>query len=80
MTKEYEKYEKETGKKAIWHGKVTESFKKWQKGEKSYYDNKERISLYVPGGSKAQWETFAKTSDYRTLSRLIRAALNFFIE
>ena len=38
-----EKYEEETGKYAIWKGKVTESFKRWQKGEKIYEKDKERI-------------------------------------
>ena len=77
-----EKYEKETGHKAIWGNpkKVTEGFTKWQKGEKSYYENKDRISLYVTEGMKAQWETFAKAGKYKTISRLIRAALQFFIE
>ena len=41
------KYEEETGKKAIWRGAVTESFKKWQKGEKVYPKEKERINLLV---------------------------------
>ncbi len=29
-TKEMEKYEEETGKYAIWQGRLTEGFKKWQ--------------------------------------------------
>ncbi|MFX0138876.1 MAG: hypothetical protein ACFFDN_34870, partial [Candidatus Hodarchaeota archaeon] len=77
MTKDMEMYEKETGKKAIWHGNLTESYKKWQKGEKTYFKNKDRISLYIPEGMKEYWETFAKTNEYKTLSRLIREALNF---
>lgn len=74
------RYEKETGKEAYFRGKLTASFKKWQKGEKIYYKNQERVSLYVPERVKDQWETFAKTSKYKTLSGLIRGALEFFIE
>ena len=55
-TKEMMEYEKETGKKAIWRGNVTEGFKKWQKGEKVYEKNKEsqscpqrKTTLRVPG-------------------------------
>ncbi|KKK59358.1 hypothetical protein LCGC14_3035200, partial [marine sediment metagenome] len=33
-TPEMEKYEEETGKKAIWRGILTESYKRWLKGEK----------------------------------------------
>ena len=41
------KYEKETGKKAIWHGNITKSFEKWQRGEKIYIDDKVRIRVPV---------------------------------
>ncbi len=41
------KYELETGKKAIWRGQITESFKKWQKGEKIYEKDKERITINI---------------------------------
>ena len=33
-TEEMEQYEKETGKYAIWRGKITDGFLKWKKGEK----------------------------------------------
>ncbi len=79
-TKEMEQYEKETGKKAIWRGSITESFKKWQKGEEDYDIDKERISLYVSTDVKDEWINFANNNDYSTLSKLIREALKFFIE
>ena len=79
-TKKMEEYESETGKKAIWRGSITESFKKWQKGENSYDISKERISLYVKKDVKDQWFNFAKKNDFPTLSKLIREALKFFIE
>ena len=79
-TKQMQDYEKETGKQAIWRGRITEKFKKWQKGEDSYDDNKERISLYVNKEVKDEWSNFAKNNDYPTLSKLIRESLRFFIE
>ena len=39
FTEEMEKYEEETGKKAIWRGIITDGFKKWQKGEKIYIED-----------------------------------------
>ena len=44
-TDEMKKYEKITGRYAIWRGIITEGFKKWQRGEKVYQREKERISL-----------------------------------
>lgn len=80
LSEEEKKYKEETGKDAKWRGNLTESFKKWQKGEKIYYTNQERVSLYVPEGVKDQWETFAKHTKYKTISGLVREALEFFIE
>ncbi|KKL75396.1 hypothetical protein LCGC14_2055320, partial [marine sediment metagenome] len=70
----------ETGKFAIWRGIITEGFKKWQKGEKIYEKNKERIMLLVSGENKKRWQNFIKTNDISTISKLIRQAVNFFIE
>ncbi len=74
-----EQYEEETGRKAIWRDKITESFKKWQKGDKNYNLNRDRISLYVPEGLKGEWMKFAEENNYSTLSKLIRDSLKFFI-
>ena len=79
-TKEMESFERETGKKAVWRGSITESFKKWQKGESGFEIDKERISLYVSKDIKDEWLNFANNNDYSTLSKLIREALKFFIE
>lgn len=73
-------YEKETGKKAIWRGRITESFKKWQKGEKIYEKNKERVMILVSEESKKGWQEFIKENEIATISKLIRKAVNFFIE
>lgn len=79
-TKEMEDFEKETGKRAIWRGSITETFKKWQKGEDDFDIDKERISLYVSKDIKDEWLNFASNNEYSTLSKLIREALKFFIE
>ncbi|MFX0023936.1 MAG: response regulator [Candidatus Hermodarchaeota archaeon] len=75
-----EDFERETGKKAIWRGTVTESFKKWQDGKDDFITDKERISLYVSKDAKEEWLNFADNNNYSTLSKLIREALKFFIE
>ncbi len=75
-----ERFENETGKRAIWRGSITESFKKWQNGEEDFEADKERISLYVSKNIKDEWLNFASNNDYSTLSKLIREALKFFIK
>ncbi len=79
-TQDMEDFERETGKKAIWRGSITETFKKWQKGEEDIDIEKERISLYVSKDMKDEWINFANKNEYSTLSKLIREALRFFIE
>ena len=73
-------YEEETGKKALWRGKITEGFKKWQKGEKIYPKGKERINILVTEEKKNKWQNFANSNDISTLSKLIREAVDFYIE
>ncbi len=77
---EMKKFEKETGKKAVWHGQITENFYKWQRGEKAFDADKDRISLYLPEGMKNDWITFAKSNNFTTLSSLIRDSVKFFIK
>jgi len=79
-TEEMEKYEKMTGKHAIWRGVITEGFKKWQRGEKIYERFKERIALYVSKETKEEWQNFIKNSKYTSISKLIRDAVNNFID
>lgn len=79
-TEEMLKYEEETKKYAVWRGVVTEGFKKWAQGQKIYDREKERISLYVPEDTKAEWQDFIKKNNYSTISKLIREAVNYFIE
>ena len=79
-TEEMEQYEKETGKYAIWREKITDGFQKWKKGEKIYDKDKERISFYVSEETKGKWKEFASSYKYPTISKLIREAVNNFIE
>jgi len=79
-TEDMEKYEQETGKKAIWKDGVTEGFKKWLKGEKIYEQDKERITLLVSEDIKNEWQDFMKTQRFSTLSKMIRKAVNHYIK
>ncbi|MFX1417360.1 MAG: response regulator [Promethearchaeota archaeon] len=79
-SEEMKRYEKETGRYAIWRGVVTEGFRKWQKGEKVYHRDKERISLYVSEDTKSKWLEYTKNNGDLTISKLIREAVSTFIE
>ncbi len=74
------KYEKETGRYAIWRGIITEGFRRWQKGEKVYQRDKERISLYVSEQTKSKWLNYTKNNGELSISKLIREAVSSFIE
>ena len=79
-TEEMKLYEQETGRYAVWRGVVTEGFKRWQKGEKIYNRDKERISLYVSEDTKNAWSEFLENSNFTTISKLIRESVKHFIE
>jgi len=79
-TEEMKQYEQETGRYSVWRGVVTEGFKRWQKGEKVYNRDKERISLYVSEATKTKWTEFLENSNYTTISKLIRESVMHFIE
>ena len=79
-TKEMEQYEKETGKYALWKGKVTEGFKNWKEGIQINNINRERISVYITKENKEKWQNFAKSHKITTFSKLIREGVNYYIE
>ncbi len=79
-TDEMKKYEQLTGRYAIWRGIVTEGFRKWQRGDKVYQRDKERISLYVSDDTKLKWLNYTKKNGDLTISKLIREAVSLFIE
>jgi len=80
MTEEMMRFEDETGKKAIWKGAITEKFKKWQRGEKIYNQDKERIGILVSEETKTRWQDFASNNKITTISKLIRMAVDFYID
>jgi len=80
LTEEMIRYEKETGKNAIWRGAVTEKFKKWQRGEEIYGIDKKAIGILVSDEIKAKWEKFADENGFSTISNLIRKSVNFYID
>ena len=79
-TPEMEKYERETGKKAIWRNILTESYKRWLKGEKIYEQDKERITFLASEEDKRSWYEFMKKKEFTTFSKLIREAIAYYIE
>lgn len=79
-TEDMEKYESETGRYSIWRGVVTEGYRKWQKGEKVYHRDKERISLYVSEDTKSKWLDYTKNDGTLTISKLIRQSVEAFID
>jgi len=81
LTEEMMRFEKETRKKALWKGVVTEKFKKWQRGEKIYNQDKERIGILVSEETKTRWQDFANNNNnITTISKLIRMAVDFYID
>ena len=79
-TKEMEQYEQETGKQAIWQGKTTKGFLRWKGGEKDYYGDKKRISVYVLSETERNWQEFINAHKISSFSKLIRASVNYFIK
>lgn len=79
-TKEMIVYEEETGKNAFFRGSLTKGFKNWKGGKKIYNKDKKGIGLLVSDEIKAKWKNFAKDNNFRTVSKLIREAVNFYIE
>lgn len=74
------RFERETGKKAIWQGRVTESFKKWKAGKTIYTRNKERIGIYVESETKDFWQELADKMGNKSVSQLIRDAIDHYSE
>ncbi|MFX1443999.1 MAG: response regulator [Promethearchaeota archaeon] len=79
-TPEMERYEKETGKKAIWREEITEGFKKWLEGEKIYGIDKKIIGISVSDKKKEIWEKFANSKGFPTISKFVREAISHYIE
>ncbi len=80
LTPEMKEYEKETGKKAIWRGEITESFKKWQRGEEVYGIDKKGVGVLVSEEIKNRWEEFVDHNEISTISKLIRKSVDFYID
>ncbi len=74
---EMKRFEEETGKQAIWHGEITESFKNWKDNKKIYGKDKKGIGLLVSEDVKTQWKNFAKEKDI-TLTKFIIESVNFY--
>jgi len=78
-TQEMKKYEKETGKQAIWHGSITESFKRWQEEKEVYGIGKKGIGILITNEMKKNWKQYAKKNE-STLTKFIINAVEFYID
>lgn len=78
-TQEMKKYEKVTGKQAIWHGNITESFKRWQVEKEVYGIGKKGIGILINNDMKKEWKQHAKKNN-STLTKLIVNAMDFYID
>jgi CheY-like chemotaxis protein len=75
------RYENETGRLALWQGKVTKSYEKWKEGQKIYYGDKKRISVYVTRETEKKWLSFIEnSSEFKTVSKLIRESVDSFLQ
>jgi CheY-like chemotaxis protein len=81
-TSEMLEYEEETGKNAIWHGEITEGFKRWIRDKKKGNNSKhtERVTILVSKETKRKWEHFVENREFNTLSKLVRKTVNFYID
>ena len=79
-TEEMDRFEKETGKQAIWRGTITKDFIKWQKGEKVYTKNKERINILISEDKKNKWQKFIENNNIGTISKLVRRSVDYYID
>ena len=77
---EFEKFEQETGKNAIWKGNVTRNFQNWEEGKKIYSREKERISFYLDAKEKLEWKEFIDQNlQFKNFSQLIRKVIRSYI-
>ena len=79
-TEEMKTYEKETGKRALWRGTLTEGFKGWKKGDEVSEKEKERITTLVSPETKKKWQNYTERKNISTISKLIRNAVEFYLE
>lgn len=62
-------------------GQVTNQFKNYLRGMKLYKRNKKRISFYLTEEQKKKWWRFIESNEQiSTLSKLMREAVEFYIE
>ena len=65
----------------IRYGQVTKKFKNYLRGMKMYERKKERISFYISEEKKKRWRKLIESKEQiPTLSKLIREAVEFYIE
>ncbi|MFX1359047.1 MAG: response regulator [Promethearchaeota archaeon] len=74
-------FKSETGKNAVWLGRITKAFRQYLAGQKVYERSKERISFYISKQRKKNWQDFIKDNEFITsLSKLIRDGVDYYIQ
>lgn len=74
-------YEKETGKSAVWEGRITRTFYRYLTGQKIYERSKDRISLYISPQKKRKWHKFIENNEIiASFSKLIRVGVDYYIK
>ncbi len=83
-TEEMIRFEKETGKKAVWRGLITNEFKKWKRGEKVYTHEGTRWTIYVDSDTDKKWKKFLteikKQKENYSISQLGKDGINLLID
>ncbi len=83
-TEEMVRFERETGKKAIWREEITNEFKKWINGKKIYHREGERWTIYLNKDLDEKWREFLskiKLTDKKyNQTKLCKDGVNLLIE
>ena len=79
-TEKMKEFENETGKNAIWNGKVTKTYKNWIEGKKIYNRDKKRLSLYITEDLQCKWKAYIESNNHiKGYSDLIRSSVEGFL-
>ena len=79
-TDKMKEFENETGKNAIWNGKITKTYKDWIEGKKVYNRDKKRLSLYITEDLQCKWRAYIESNhQIKGYSDLIRLSVEGFL-
>jgi len=74
-------FKKETGKHAVWLGRITKNFRQYLTGQKIYGRSNKRICIYTSSQKKKDWHEFIKNNEnIKTYSKLIRVGVDYYVQ